>query len=94
MPTIVRNLNIHGRVQGVGFRMFVESAAHRLGVTGWVRNMGRDSVEAVAEGVREKVEAFIEQMKAGPRGARVDDARVEWEEVTGEFMAFDVKRSG
>ncbi len=61
-----------------------------FGVTGWVRNVGYDTVEAVAEGEREKVERFIEMMKEGPRMSRVDEAKVEWEEPTGEF---GVKRS-
>ena len=85
---------VRGRVQGVGFRIFVESAARKLSVTGWVRNVGRDTVEAIAEGEHINVDALIVQMKQGPLGARVDETRVEWEDVTGEFEGFGVKRSG
>ncbi len=86
---------VTGRVQGVGFRAHVEYAARQIcGLTGWVRNVGYDTVEAVAEGEREKVERFIEWMKQGPRMSRVDESRVEWEDVTGEFREFGVKRSG
>ena len=85
---------VKGRVQGVGFRAHVEYAARQIGgLTGWVRNVGYDTVEAIAEGERAKVELFIEQMKQGPRMSRVDEARVEWEDVTGEFKEFGVKRS-
>ena len=85
---------VKGRVQGVGFRAHVEYAARQIGgLTGWVRNVGYDMVEAIAEGERAKVELFIEQMKQGPRMSRVDEARVEWEAVTGEFKEFGVKRS-
>jgi acylphosphatase len=84
---------VKGMVQNVGFRAYVEFSANRLDVTGWVRNVGYDTVEAVAEGKRENVEGFIEMMKAGPRASRVDEARVEWENVSGEFGSFDVKRS-
>ncbi len=84
---------VKGRVQNVGFRAHVEFNAIQIGVTGWVRNVGYDTVEAVAEGPREKVDRFIEMMKAGPRGAHVDESRVEWESPTGEFMEFGVKRS-
>lgn len=84
---------VRGRVQGVGFRAHVEYCAYQVGVLGWVRNVGYDEVEAVAEGKREQVERFIELTKQGPRGARVDEARVEWEEVTGEFRDFGVRRS-
>lgn len=84
---------VTGRVQGVGFRAHVEFYGNQLGVTGWVRNVGYDTVEAVAEGEREKVERFIEMMKQGPVSSRVDEARIEWEESTGEFREFGVKSS-
>lgn len=86
---------VKGRVQGVGFRAHVEYHARMIGdLTGWVRNVGYDTVEAVAEGERKRVELFIEKMKEGPRSSRVDDSRVEWESPTGEFQEFGVKRSG
>lgn len=84
---------VKGRVQGVGFRAYVESTARQAGVTGWVRNVGYDTVETVAEGERGKVERFIEMVQQGPRASRVDESRVEWEEVTGKFGEFGVKRS-
>ena len=85
---------VRGRVQGVGFRAHVEWSARQIGeLTGWVRNVGYDTVEAVAEGRREKVDRFIEMMKQGPRGSRVDESKVEWENVTGEFEEFGVRRS-
>lgn len=92
------NVRVHiwvqGLVQGVGFRAHVEYCARTIGgITGWVRNVGYDTVEAIAEGERDKVELFIEQMKQGPRMSRVDESRVEWEDVTGEFREFGVKRS-
>jgi len=85
---------VKGFVQGVGFRAHVEYCARQIGgLTGWVRNVGYDTVEALAEGQREKVDLFIEKMKQGPRMSRVDESKVEWEEPTGEFQAFGVKRS-
>ena len=84
---------VKGRVQNVGFRAYVESAARQTGVTGWVRNVGYDTVESVVEGERAKVERFIEMMKEGPRASRVDESKVEWENPTGEFWEFGVKRS-
>jgi acylphosphatase len=84
---------VTGRVQGVGFRAFVASGAHVIGLTGWVRNVGYDTVEAVAEGPREQVEQFLEAVKTGPRSARVDQARTEWETASGEFASFEVRRS-
>lgn len=85
---------VKGRVQAVGFRAHVEYHARQTdGLTGWVRNVGYDTVEAIAEGAREKVERFIEMMKEGPRGSRVDESKVDWENPTGEFQEFGVKRS-
>lgn len=85
---------VKGRVQGVGFRAHVEYRARQIGgLTGWVRNVGYDTVEAVVEGERSKVEGFIELMKDGPHGSRVDESKVDWENPTGEFVKFDMKRS-
>ena len=84
---------VKGLVQNVGFRADVEYNARQLGVTGWVRNVGYDTVEAIAEGEHEKVDRFIESMKAGPRASRVNELKVEWENASGEFEEFDVKRS-
>lgn len=85
---------VKGRVQGVGFRAHVEYGARQIGgLTGWVRNVGWKTVEAIAEGERDNVERFIEMMKQGPSVSRVDECTVEWEDVTGEFREFGVKRS-
>ena len=85
---------VKGRVQGVGFRAHVEYYARMTdGITGWVRNVGYDTVEVLAEGRRDELEKFIEMVKQGPRASRVDEARVEWEDASGEFTEFGVKRS-
>ena len=84
---------VEGRVQGVGFRAFVAYSAQKLGVHGWVRNIGYDSVEAVAEGTRRQIEQFIQMVKNGPRGALVQASRVEEEIHSGEFPAFEIRAS-
>ena len=68
---IVRHVVVHGRVQGVGFRMFVEDTAERLALEGWVRNRRDGTVEAVFAGPEPAVTAAIEACRTGPRGARV-----------------------
>jgi acylphosphatase len=98
MPDDGRRVRAHvwvkGRVQGVGFRAHVEYSARQIGgLTGWVRNVGYDTVEAVAEGERANVERLIEAMKLGPRASQVDGSKVEWEEPTGEFVKFGMRRS-
>jgi acylphosphatase len=92
---IVRiHVHVKGRVQNVGFRAHVEYYASQIGViTGWVRNVGWDMVECVAEGERTRIEKFIEFIKQGPRASRVDECKVEYESATGEFKQFGVKRS-
>jgi acylphosphatase len=92
--TVRAHVWVKGRVQGVGFRAHVEYSARQTGgLTGWVRNVGYDTVEAIAEGQRASVDRFIQRMKDGPRGSRVDEAKVEWEKPTGEFTQFGVRRS-
>lgn len=85
---------VKGRVQGVGFRAHVEYAARKIsGITGWVRNVGYDTVETLAEGRRENIEQFIAMVKEGPRVSRVDEAKIDWESPNGEYNEFGVKRS-
>ena len=64
---------VHGRVQGVGFRWFVEREAHMLGVAGWVRNRPDGSVEVLAMGSRDQLLGLRARLRQGPRAARVDD---------------------
>jgi len=70
--TVIRHMLARGRVQGVGYRAFVEHEALRRGLEGWVRNRRDGSVEAVFAGAQEKVDAMIETCRQGPYSARVD----------------------
>lgn len=74
---IVRHVVVRGRVQGVGFRMWVEDMAERWGLEGWVRNRRDGSVEAVFSGPEPAVLAAIQACREGPRGARVEAVDVE-----------------
>ena len=67
-----RRFVVSGRVQGVGFRWFVEREAAQLGVTGWVRNCESGDVELMATGTREQLSALRQRLQEGPRAARVD----------------------
>ena len=92
--TVRAHVWIKGRVQGVGFRAYVEYAARKIGgLSGWVRNVGYDTLEAMIEGQHSAVSDLIDALRQGPRGSRVDESKVEWESPTGEFTQFDVKRS-
>jgi acylphosphatase len=71
-----RRFVVRGRVQGVGFRWFVEREAHLLGVAGWVRNNHDGSVEVLAQGSRDQLSGLHSRLREGPRAARVDDVEV------------------
>ncbi len=72
MNDIVRHIFIRGRVQGVGYRAWVEGEASARNLEGWVRNRKDGSVEAVFAGPTDAVEAMIEKCRYGPGTARVD----------------------
>jgi acylphosphatase len=69
---VVRHVVIRGRVQGVGYRIWTEDLAERLGLEGWVRNRRDGSVEAVFAGPQDAVTAAIEACRSGPRHGHVD----------------------
>jgi acylphosphatase len=77
MTETIRHVVIRGRVQGVGFRAFVEDAAEACHLEGWVRNRRDGSVEAVLAGRPDVVDTMIKALRTGPSGARVEAANVE-----------------
>ncbi len=81
---------IHGRVQGVFFRMETQKAARQYGVTGWVRNLPDGTVEAVVEGPPGAVASLLEWCGRGPRHSRVDKLDITWEPFEGEYDSFEV----
>ena len=86
------HLKVLGRVQGVYYRASALQEAQKLGLTGWVRNCADGSVEAVAEGPREKLELLIAWCRSGPPGARVADVHVRWEAPEHGFRGFRIAR--
>jgi acylphosphatase len=79
---------IKGRVQGVGFRAFVVDKANQLDLKGWVRNHWDGSVEVTAEGERPILDQLLLSLRQGPRSSNVTQMAVDWEEATGEYLAF------
>jgi acylphosphatase len=69
---IIRHVVVRGRVQGVGYRAFVEDEAQQRGLHGWVRNRRDGSVEAVFAGPRSAVESMIDVCRRGPMSARIN----------------------
>jgi acylphosphatase len=75
-PIEARRFLVRGRVQGVGFRWFVEHEAHLLGIAGWVRNNHDGCVEVLAQGTRDQLSGLHSRLREGPRAARVDAVEV------------------
>ncbi len=78
---IARHLVVRGRVQGVGYRKYIEYKAGQLGITGWVRNRLDGSVEAVVQGSLAAVAEIIDCAKRGPRAAVVATVEISDSEV-------------
>jgi acylphosphatase len=70
---------VHGRVQGVCFRAETREVARSLGLSGFVRNLPDGTVEVVAEGPQEKLEALLKFLQRGPSLARVERVEVTWD---------------
>ena len=84
---------VHGRVQGVGFRVFVARRAAAMDLVGWVRNEPHGGVRVVAEGDEEALQALLAELRDGPPGAWVELVEESWAPFAGEFGRFEI-RSG
>lgn len=76
MPDRAVHVIVHGHVQGVGFRAFVELEATMLDLSGWVRNVRDGSVEAVFSGDADAIEDMLAACRRGPPGSRVVEVAV------------------
>lgn len=88
---VARRILIGGRVQGVGFRFFVEERAGVEGVHGWVRNRPDGRVEVRLEGDAEAVDRIEAALRRGPPGARVESFDVQEEAPTGRATGFSIR---
>ncbi|MBI5130551.1 MAG: acylphosphatase [Rhodopseudomonas palustris] len=77
MSAIIRQVMIRGRVQGVGYRVWVAQTAESYGLEGWVRNRRDGSVEALFAGAEATVADMIAKCHHGPSASRVDAVVVE-----------------
>jgi acylphosphatase len=90
MSTAIRQVTIRGRVQGVGYRAWVDHQARNHNLEGWVRNRRDGSVEAVFAGPKDIVSGMVARCRRGPSTARVE--AVEDEEVSAD--ALNLRRPG
>ena len=94
MTTQRYEATVHGRVQGVGYRWFVQRVAARLGLVGWVANEPSGSVRVVAEGDIASLDELARLLSQGPSGAHVERIDSEVVSATGSFSTFEIKPGG
>lgn len=85
-------VRIEGRVQGVGYRLWMQRTAIERGLRGWVRNRRDGAVEAVIEGSETEVAAMLEACRTGPRSAVVERVEIV-ADVEGGFTRFEVRET-
>ena len=85
------HLTIKGNVQGVSFRYYTTQQARTLNITGWIKNKSDGTVEIMAEGEQEKLEAFVEWCWHGPPYAKVDKLDADWKGPKSEFDSFEMR---
>jgi acylphosphatase len=88
---VALSARIHGRVQGVGFRMQAHAKATRLGITGWVRNEPDGSVRVEAEGAEDAIQSYEQWLEQGPPGARVSNVDAHTGPAEGRFRRFTIR---
>lgn len=88
---VARRLVLKGRVQGVGFRFFIEDLARREGLGGWAANRSDGAVEVLLEGEAESVARVEARVRQGPRLARVDSVVADDDVPSGRVGRFDIR---
>ncbi len=90
-PNCAAEIVVDGRVQGVGYRNFVQRKAAKLGLAGYVMNLKDGRVRVRVEGVREAIEGLARELTKGPPLARVENLAVTWRPPTGRFTTFAIR---
>ncbi|HUV97242.1 MAG TPA: acylphosphatase [Acidobacteriaceae bacterium] len=93
LAVMVRHYIVKGRVQGVGFRWFVQREAYEIGLRGWVRNTADGDVEVLAAGSEEQIRKLHGALARGSRGSRVDaiEERHRPEAEAESLQAFEIE---
>lgn len=88
--TIAKRFVVRGRVQGVGFRYFVQKTANDLNVRGWARNLDDGSVEVYATGTPDRLDTLAGYLWKGPRFADVRGVDVQ-EAAVQQYGSFEIE---
>ena len=90
-PRTAAEIFVHGQVQGVGYRNFVERKASQLGLAGFVMNLKDGRVRVRVEGSRSLIEELARDLEKGPPLSHVQTVEVMWRPVTGRFSSFRIR---
>lgn len=82
---------VTGLVHGVGYRSYTKNYADELELKGFVRNAKPNKVEIVVEGYDKGINTFLQILRKGSWGAKVEDVEIDWEDPTGEFKDFEIR---
>jgi acylphosphatase len=82
---------VSGLVHGVGYRSYVRNYAKELGLKGFVKNLPNSRVEIVVEGYEKPIQTFLQVLRKGPWGSRVEDIKTEWEDPTNKYDDFKIE---
>jgi acylphosphatase len=83
-------LVVQGRVQGAGFRWFVQHEAVKRALCGWVKNLPGGEGEAYVEGEKDEIMDFIKQVRKGHSFSRVTQVITEWHDHSGRYTGFEI----
>ena len=81
---------VSGKVQMVFYRDFATKAATALGIVGETKNLPDGTVHVIAEGPREKLEAYVEELRKGSERSNVENVAVTWLPAAGEHDSFSI----
>ena len=82
---------VEGRVQGVGYRDYVQRKAASLGLAGYVMNLKDGRVRVRVEGGRDLIEELMRDLEKGPPLARVEHVALTWRPITGRYTSFSIR---
>jgi acylphosphatase len=91
MPKSTWHIVLSGRVQGVGFRYFVQQKANECQITGWVKNLPNGKVEIEAEGEEQDIHCFVDYLKIGNGYSRTDQLNQSKVEPNANFSDFTIQ---
>jgi acylphosphatase len=85
-------LEVHGRVQGVNFRVMVKRKADSLGLVGYILNLESGEVEIIVVGLDEKVRELIEYIEGSPGACKVENVLAEEIKNGEDYSGFEIRR--